>query len=62
MNKKRTLKLISKYGEYLGFDPTKGYLYSVYLGLNKKKEKTYGVYAIKEGQINCLIKYTVKGE
>lgn len=57
-----TYKQVKEHGEYLGFCPQKGYLYSVYMGDGKYLGKAYQEYVIvyiANGDVSFLIDHKV---
>lgn len=53
-----TMDRIKKAGKYLGFDAQKGYLYSVFTGIDNKGYLEYVIVAVDNGDINYLIDFT----
>ena len=49
-------------GEYLGYDDDFGYLYSIFIGYDKKHRARYGIYSVRSNVIECLITYPVLRE
>ena len=48
--------------KYLGYDDDFGYLYSIFIGYDKKHRARYGVYSVRSNVIECLITYPVLRE
>ena len=53
-----TVETVKRQGEYLGFCPIKGYIYSVFRGYDEKGNKKYTVVALYDGDIYPLISFT----
>lgn len=48
---------IYRSGEYLGYDPDYGYIYSVFINHTKDGKKRYAVIAVKNNEAKILIIY-----
>lgn len=52
------LKHIMRNGEYLGYCPVKGYLYSLFSCFDDKGNALYRIYSIKNNKIEKLIEFS----